>query len=832
MAPLLSVPRLSSYASRRFSFAVLLGTIGLVAECLVVFRFISGGMVISPRGATASVFGFGFVAYLFCRRGSDAGASVWTEILRLSLLAGLASLAIHPFITRQFVGGQDARWYAYVLADSLEQARAGVFPVLVGQGNYQFNGSVHPFRFAPFYQNLGGVLDWLTGRSLDTVAVQHLTIVFVSWVSAFGAYFGFTAWAPRFRWSAFLMACLYVVSPGALALLCVHDMYMSYMAAAWVPLVFHFARRVTQTRSFFSAVCLGACLAVVFNCHPPVALWCLFGSIAFVLLVILAEAEWARGFVLCFVSVGSLVTLNAFQFVGIAELSPVSGGEFPWRSVAIFIGAVVGCLATRVYFHQRHAQNVKGRSYAASMIPVAVGIGTLILLHRIFAPPATGMARDSIDFSRKFVPLLWQGVSASGTELTDCQPGWWLLAASLVASLLVWRIREVTTAAFVLLSAIFTLILLPFTPFARAFWETVPGAVIAFTSGIVNFRITPVWITLMSFAVFGGLVQLGGHKWVFRTVFSLLVVGAVWTGFQSQRILRFSESLTRSFEQTQLIMRPENAELFIYSGNFIGLPDYFSHGVRDYRRESRILDLSTHTPLSVAAPLPAVSSQRTVLTSFMDPLLPGWVKLTPAITIEPGQTKDVHFEFTNSASGVLVLEGPQFYREYILPFSGNALSFGSGATNDRVLPLWTTLEVPQQVSFRFRPNAASDLPASGAAFATFTETVRDERNHPVRTLALLPLFRAQVDLDRPALLETPRTWIPGYTALRNGRPVEIVRSRNNLVSVPLEVGHNQVEIGFQASRRVRLAFAVSVGAWGCLLMGFVSYMRGMRARLA
>lgn len=824
MAPLPPITARSSSPPKSFSPAVLLAAMCLGAVLLAIFHRVVGGADIPPLNTTASLLGLGSGAYLFCQRALAARCRVGPEAVRLLLLAGLASFAIHPFLTVQFVGGQDAKWYAYVLADHVEQSRAGVFPVMVGLGAYQFNGAVHPFRFAPFYQTLGSFIDLITGRTLSVIGLQHATVLVASWLSAFSSYFAFTAWAPQRRWLSWICAGLWILSPAATALLCVHDMYMSFMAAAWVPLAIHCALRIGETRTFFSAAALSAVLAILFNCHPPVALWT-----AFLCFGLTASMLWSlragwRTLGLPAVAAISLIALNAFQFQGIAELSPVSQEATPWREIA---GVALTLCAALTVAHGLSAPTRVGRflrfgreawsRHQASIGGIFAAVVTMVLFAWISGGSTSVVVSDSLAFSAKFGLSSLLRVSASGTALSDVSPGGVLLAGGALAAMLAWRMTDSRAVGLTLAAVGLCLVLVPTTPVARSFWHTAPKELIAASSGVVNLRVTPAWTGTLVFAGFGALVYLAERRpKAYRAMLALGALAIAWSGWELTRILRFSTSLTMSEEQSRLIMAPENAPLFIYSGNFIGLPDYFSHGVRDYRTESRLLNGTTGepTPAKKVAEVVEPASGGVTLTGSASVGGGEWVYFEPTLSLPAGKTLDLVFDFgRGEPRGVMVIESTYFYREYVLPSSGSARSFGSGATNSQELAVWSTAQVDQPLQFRFRPDPGERSLSAGSIFATVTSRIRDNEKPAVRVLSLIPHYRAQIDTGEGAMLETPRTWIPGYQATRNGATVEVTPSRNNLVTLPLVAGHNAVELRFVGSPKLQRAFLFSCAAW-------------------
>ena len=64
------------------------------------------------------------------------GHAVAAEAIRLVIAGAAGVWAVLPFFTDRLMGGVDARWYAYKLADFVTQWRAGVFPVFLGQGSW------------------------------------------------------------------------------------------------------------------------------------------------------------------------------------------------------------------------------------------------------------------------------------------------------------------------------------------------------------------------------------------------------------------------------------------------------------------------------------------------------------------------------------------------------------------------------------------------------------------------------------------------------------------------------------------------------------------------
>jgi hypothetical protein len=107
---------------------------------------------------------------------APAPARAMGESCRLMAVAAAGLWLTRSFLSPAFYGAGDAQTYANMTADMQEQVRAGVFPVFVGQSEYQFNGAIYPVRIAPAFHYLGAFLDAATLRALDPDALQNLLL--------------------------------------------------------------------------------------------------------------------------------------------------------------------------------------------------------------------------------------------------------------------------------------------------------------------------------------------------------------------------------------------------------------------------------------------------------------------------------------------------------------------------------------------------------------------------------------------------------------------------------------------------------------------------------
>ena len=764
----------------------------------------------------------------FVVRGGPATPS--GEAARLLLLLAAGWWACRPLFTANLLGGLDARWYAYTLFDFLEQLRAGVFPVLVGQGPYQFNGAVHPFRFAPYYQYFGGVLDLVSGRGLGGFALQHLTVIASTFGGVAAMYFSLASLAPRFRWTAALVAVSYILCPVWVGLVSFLDMYMSFMAVAWVPVVFCGVARWFQRRDTLASVLVASGLSITWVCHAPVALWASMVSLGILFTGWVAQGLPWRGAVRLGTMLALLAALSAYHLFSIVEVTPPAanapraGFGLIW---AIIVGsAIVSLLVVRKFFPVTAAKEDAEAKRALWLL--VAGVGVLAVAGAAgpwLAAAKDGVVAGTVAYTKIFWPAVLRPVHTPGALFSDVQPGYaigLLGALGLIAAVLA---REARAKLLGIALLVLTCFVLPFSPATATLWSLLPTSVLVGTSGAVNLRLSPVWVTLMAFSGFSGLVWWAtwrprGHQILVGALVALLP----WSGWEAYKLTSRLAALEYSAAESENFRRPENATLFIYSGNQIGSPGYFSNGVRDYRLESRVLDPQTYVvspELAVATPPPA--GKEVVFT--IKPVGGTW-ELEPHLILLRDEPWVTQWKFSGGVpDGTLIISSTDIFREYPLPSSGGPKSFGSGPTNSHELPLWTSSPYPEEITFRILPSTPVDPATPPREFARVELRPLDAETLPVRTLSLVPAFHATVEVRAPALLETCRTWAPGYRATRNGREIALVRTPEGLVGVPLAPGPNEIVVRFVGTPWLRRMFFVSLIAWIGMVVWLIARAR-------
>ena len=754
-------------------------------------------------------------------RGARRGA----ECLRLLLLLGAAALPAWPFFTAEFTGGLDARWYAYVLQDYLQQLHAGVFPVLVGQGPFAFNGAVHPFRFAPYYQNLAGLLDWTTARTLGTFALQHATVIVSAVVAAGAAYACLLALAPARRWAACLVAAAYLLGPAFWGLISMSDAYMSFMALPWLPLLLAGSLRVMERRDALGHVLVAAVLAILWTAHPPVALWATITALAMLGLAWLGSGAPWRGALALAGTLALFLGLSAGYLEGVMELLPHDSAPPSSPGYGFWLAGWVAAWGAALLAWRWFGRPEPG-SGPASTPPrrlVLAGFVTLGLLAvargvRPFAPHQAIV--DTLAFIRQLWPGFILPVSPRVERVSDIQPGYTLLLLGGLALAAAWPARRMRLTLLAGAALAFALLLLPVPLVTRFLWSDLPMPVVSATSGAVSIRLTPVWAAVLAFGGFLALAWLAeGRPRAYRVALGVLAAGVAWSAWEVRKPARLTGGLVRSVEESADLLRTENAQLFAYSYNFIGLPADFSYGVVDFHLASRVYNLKTgkvDPTLTVHADAPP--AKEVPLSWKYDPRQPAVLALSPPMVIEPGRRMRARFDFAApEPQGTLIIRGRHLYREYALPSSGGDLSFGAGPTNSRDVILWNSGGAPETVSLTFLAADPRPPAAGPQLFARVTWQPLPDEALPVKTEALIPDYRARVDAKTPLLLEGPRVFIPGYVAWCNGRPAEVLQSPAHRVAVVLKAGTSEVEIRFVGSPALNRALWVSLVCWAGVL---------------
>jgi len=797
--------------------------------------------------------------------------NVWikggAEVLRVGSLAAAVFWIFRFLLTANLAGGTDARWYGCTMIDAVTQARAGHWPVLIGQTEWEWNGAVHPFRTAPYLLNLGIVIDSVTGRSLSPLAVEHLVLFAVVLQAGLLTYILLAHLEPRRRWLAWAAALSWVLAPVAAAYVINVEMYMTVMTLAWLPLVFYGNARVIRRDDGGGWAALAAGLALVWMSHASVAAWTsVITAIIQGLRLLFRDFTWvawrrALGGALLF------AVLAAYYFYSIYELAPgkadtsaptqaallaiilaviaafrlLAGGTRHWWWPGL---AALGALwfVNRLYFNwaagvlvwsggirgwQRWGFRKIGptRSPELAILGLALAATLAIQLPLAHAGSAPIYGEATLRMLRLLYPSIVRPISPAGTAFTDLQLGFALWAAATAGcGMALWR-GGWEARLFALALLLMTPLLVPIPWLSTCLAFAIPDWLNGISS-VIWFRVLPAFSFLAVFTAFLAFAPKTDGEIRRRAAAATVLIagGLLWEVSEVAKLREHGRRSIATPAETQAFYRTDSTPDY-YSYDNLPHPDYVVNGVMDYHLESRLLsaaDLSLIPEPLLAAP----HAEAFTLTSRPNPLGPDWLMLSPGFRLEAGEREIWKFDFFDKDyTGSFLARGPLgFNRTYFLPAGGDSpTSFGVGPNRSKTLAFWNSLAVPQDVALMLL------TPEARRGFGDFAK-VRVQRYRPedlqIQTLALMP-YRARIRTGAAVFLETPRVYVPGYRAKVDGRTVGVEVSPQHLAMIRLEPGAHEVELSFGASRRLMLAGAVSALAWvGLAACGGWRFLKG------
>lgn len=696
----------------------------------------------------------------FRRKSTDEATRPWRdELMRWAFLAAVAVWIFHPFATSRFYGTGDALWYSNMLADFVLQWRAGVFPVWVGQTEYAFNGAVYPLRVAPMYQHVGGVLDILTLHRLSFFQLQHLIVIITGLAATATCYTCLASLAPRHRWNAALLTALYITCPAILSLIFVQDLYMSWMTVPLIPIAVYGLVRTFEADDFWGwwAVALG--VGGLWLSHAPIAFW----------------------------------TTAIVGVVQLLRLLTIHRTSVAWQRA---LGALLLCGAVAQY------PFISIRSLG---LPETQGTGLYTLKDPLRIVEALKTA-----FPGSLLPL-----SDGAGQLSDLQLGYGLLTVIATGLLATALFREKHLQLLSAAIAFLALILIPIPGWTEWFWlKLVPEQVRVLTFYWPMHRLYLIMATL---AVFSGALAVRSltfhyHRWR-KGLTLILVLCCCWSFWETRRFEHAAALRISSAEETSRKERPENRLLMTHSyGLFTKLPPYFSNGVMDPDSEFRWLNQNGEATESPPGTLLTQGS----LTGRKDDN-PGIINFFPKFKLEPGRQYILQLSLSSTnLPGILQIKGRTFFREYILPVSGEDRAFGSTEKSSHRLSLWTTQKEHEEIQLRFIPTSPFSVPSRFADFEFFDNTARS-----LQVLSRIPLT-LRTQLRSPTSLETPLMWTEKYQASSGGAPIRARPSKADLVVVDLPSGKADVIIKYDPPAMLIVSYWISLVTWiatwvvGCL----------------
>lgn len=786
-----------------------------------------------------------------------------SEYARRWLVLAAAVWAVFPFFTDSSVGGVDARWYANMMKDLVEQSRAGFFPVFVGQSEWAFNGAVHPFRSAPLVLWIAGIWDFIGARSLSIYSVEHLAAITASVAAGLGLYYVLNTLAPARRWVAAFCAAIYVLCPGILAGLYCADMYMTFVAAACLPLVFAGNARLLSGGTEGGHLTLATGLALVWMSHPPTALLASLATAGLQVGAYGLRGGSVGGWLRALLVVGMLFAgLALYYFASMSELPPRPGASLkpdlvwlaglvltvvavlgglhrpglPWLLAAlagiVTLAAVYSAWAVWAVYFVLFAFGLRAaitrlvrREEALWVVPLATVSALAAAAAAWPLAQARGWARETaaiatLDHYASSAGLFFAPLSRDVATIWDFQLGWsvWLLGAS---ALIIGVVRRRSAVVFGCVFALLVVLVIKLPASSSFLVGCAPGAVAAITSLPLVHRMLPVTAAC---AVVGGFLALASiEKKGPRVVTLLLLAGAfVWSGYQANRFVQRGRATTLSYSLSMRSLRTENALLYRFAYDLLPIPTYFSNGKMDPRLETRFLstDLKVRIgPEEIARAMERGGVRELQLETRVYEEQPEWLRIVPDFHLAPDEDLLFRFEFDPARhyDGYFIFQSKiGDYREYTLPESGMPGAFGSGEKASRVLSLWDSGGdgVHYEFSHLLRPGntLSADIP-----YARVSVSHYDPRLAPIRLESLLP-YRVALTAPESGYVETPRVFLPGYAARVDGRPAKVLESQQRLAMVPVPAGEHRVELRYVGSLRLWTGAGISAVCWGAVLL--------------
>jgi hypothetical protein len=827
-------------------------TLGITSWQIAYLTLLIAGAIWTLRGVVA--------------RSARAGHAPAGESLRLVAAGAVGLAGLVPFASDHFLGGTDAHWYGMMMMDFIRQARAGVFPVFVGQGESAFNGGVHPFRSAPWHMWLAGMLDVVTLRSLSVLALEHLTLLVSGVGATLAMYLSLVSLAPQRRWQALIVTTIFGFCPAQLAAIYASDAYMTYMTFPWIVVALYGNALTLRDESSFAGwwwVAVGS--AMSWLAHPSVGVYVTIATLCLQFGWLVAKGRTLRGAAWGLGSGAVFLALTLYYFLSMTETNTGQQNSPGLLSTALFIVGVAALMAA-LWLWEIHR-----RGWGASLLGLGVvalafirpallvyglvvlGLLALVQIGRWFFPrlvteerrlervggillvaiflaawivglnfEGKGYATDgSLQITRETVRHTLAPVPADAVALGSFQAGWPVIALFAISLLGGFRRGKSEPCVFACTAICFVLLLLPIPYFAEFFWGNLPNALITVMAITFDRRIFPVLVPVMAFAGFLALGELD-PRWLRRAALILLAGLLPWSGWEASKSVRRGYAIKGSWLQTKNFYRPDTFVLTRYAYDMLKVPGTLSHGIMDYRLESRILNDKSFTPRlgpdDYARAMEKGGTQEWEITGRTNQPGSAWLTFSPPLDIPPNQDWVMRFDFVpHFPPGYFILPGTNMlYREYAMPVSGYARSFGMEPGNHHVISMQNPTDEVQRYNWEYQRSGPVQPSDGEGRFARVTVSRFDPSFLPVRVTSLLP-YRATLKLDQAGWLETFRSWIPGCVARVNGTEVQVRESRDHLVMLPVPAGDSEVELRFAGTTRLWSGLVVSAAAWTWIL---------------
>lgn len=675
---------------------------------------------------------------------------------------GIGLLAASAFLTNGPVGTNESYNYSLGLADAVTQMRAGTLPVLAGQTEFAFNGRVHPLRTAPYLYHVAGLLDLLTFRQLGFWSLQNLVMVLSLVGAALSCFWALRRVTPATLVTAAMLTALFVFSPPVLAAAYGMDLYMTVTALPFVPVALAMGLAALTDRRPANMMRLVAALAACWLAHPPVALWVTGVAALHVFAGMVRRPPKLREWPVLLSLALLFMVLSGFGFASALTIAP-------YKDVT-----------------KAHDMSV------------------------LF----TEVARAFPDSLRP--------VSPTADKLGDFQLGYALWALAVTAAVLAVIRRHGPAMLLLATAGLLFVMTAPVPGLHQWLWNHSPAVVFYLTNQWPMQRLYLIisLLVILAFALVWHTPQVRSILYRDALRLSLFVV-MVWTGWQSLHFLGRGFATRATDEVSRRGHITGNINLTPISYALLGAPNSFVNGPMDPAFEFRLLAPydASETASNWTATLPAPPDMQRGVFITRAGHGPDVLELSPRLKLEPGSRYRLNFRFLSPpADAVLQFRGAEMFRQYPLPTAGGPRGFGMLSGNNPALTLWTSQTVPEEITLQIVGPDIAQGPWAGRRFAEYSLELIDPEALPVQLESLHPL-RATVTATEAGYLETPRMFIPGYSATVNATPVRVQMSPERLLMLPVPAGDSRVELHYDGPLLVRFAFWIGLAGWLGLAAG-------------
>ena len=678
-----------------------------------------------------------------------------------------------PYLARGLVGAGDARWYANTVADYVVQMRAGFFPLWIGQSDYSFYGGIFPLRMAPYLAHLTGIIDLLTARQLPPYAVINAALVVSLIAGLMTMYVSLGRISGERPWINLGLAFCYGLCPGVLGLAYAQDLYMSFCTLPFLPVALLGVVRSFDGKHFEARLLMAGGVAATWLAHPPIGLWC--GLVVGVTQIVrlCTQNSWRHTWKYDVAGAGCFVLLAGYSFVSVWSLGPRANVQIPVANLDLFL--------------------------------------------------------------KNAFPGNWLPIQPTGISLHNLQLGYGLTALAVAVAIFARASGPRLVRVFLWCTAGLIVLLLPIPYLTEHLWGLLPQAVLNITNIFPMQRLLVVSATCVVMASAVWLRGIRSNDQALTLFRFLLSAALIWGGLEASKFIDRANQISPGWNDTMRLFRPENRDMtHSVIDHHQVQPRYFNHGVTDYQLEHRFLSLDRKeiirnaTDAIIAGFGPGTGGEaHRLLGQFTGKPEKELVALNlePRFTLEPNKHYLLVLEFLNlDYTGVLKFEGQNFMRVYGLPEAGNERAFGAKRANARWLSLWQTTGQPEEVRLLWLPTKPGAQVEAYIPFANYKLLEYDPTALDVVVESLLP-YRAVVKAPAASYLETPRLYIPNYSALVDGRPAPVEMSPDGFVMVRLEPGRHVLELHYLAPIATRLAYYLGLASWLIFAVASVRHFR-------